>query len=653
MAKLSLRTPLTYLLLGVFWAFFCLGYFSRFPLPGFLSKVFLLSLTFLLLLASAGYGYRIVRWTLPSNITDLEALLFSVGSGLGLICLLMMAAGVAGLWTRPGALVILTGGLLLAWPSQRKGKWIHLRSWASAPWIPSFLLAVAILVGWGIVFAPVTYYDSLVYHLRLPQLYVQAKHWVGFPELIYSAFPQNMEMLWTWCLLLAGDPLANGLGWGMALVGVAAVYAYGKRFFSMEVAHWSAALLLTMPSYLLLSSGGYVDVGLAVFIFLSYYAISLWVSDSCDKSLWMAGGLAGMAMGVKYTAAIPFAIGGLMILWQCRSQGLRKMLRAEAIFLAMGLAAFSPWLVKNAHFVGNPVFPFLHEWKTAKLDPWTGQAAAGYFRGLTEYAPRSGGSLFKLLWDIATQGLDFGGGMDVLGDLGWAPLFVFLPAIALVPRWKGWTRLLLAYCAFYFMAWGTTRPVLRFLLPVAPMLALLSAEAYATIQKDRPPIIRWAAGGILCLLLFSSVFQFYEVADTLSLWRVPFGVQSRSEYLAQKLNYFQAASFVNTLPENSLTYVIGDQRGYYYNKPAIVTPVFNENPLTRWANQSDGPKALAALLRQKGITHLLINHTEFDRLDQTYHLFPFTDRGRSNWILLQSRIGRILYRDASCEVLAL
>ncbi len=68
------------------------------------------------------------------------------------------------------------------------------------------------------------------------------------------------------------------------------------------------------------------------------------------------------------------------------------------------------------------------------LNPWVGEAAAGYFRGLTEYAPRSGWHLLGLLWDVAVHGLDLGGGMDVLGDLGWAPLFAFLPAVWLVQK---------------------------------------------------------------------------------------------------------------------------------------------------------------------------------------------------------------------------
>src|ERR1019366_6290542 len=112
---------------------------------------------------------------------------------------------------------------------------------------------------------------SLVYHFPLPQAYLQAGHWIGRPELIYSAFPQTMEMIWSLGMLIAGDSFSNLLGWAVAVLGVLAVYTYAHRFFGRRTAAWAAALLATMPTYLLLSSGGYIDVGLTVFSFASFY----------------------------------------------------------------------------------------------------------------------------------------------------------------------------------------------------------------------------------------------------------------------------------------------------------------------------------------------------------------------------------------------
>jgi hypothetical protein len=132
------------------------------------------------------------------------------------------------------------------------------------------------------------------------------------------------------------------------------------------------------------------------------------------------------------------------------------------------------------------------------------------------------------------------------------------------------------------------------------------------------------------------------------------GLESRDHYLTRKLNYYAAAQFVNTLPDSSLVFVMGDQRGYYYyNRRVIVSPVFNQNPLVAWANEASSPQDLAARLKSRHITHILINRSEWMRLEKSYNLFPFSVTGRQNWERFLSALTRPLYHDAHCDVLAL
>jgi len=130
-------------------------------------------------------------------------------------------------------------------------------------------------------------------------------------------------------------------------------------------------------------------------------------------------------------------------------------------------------------------------------------------------------------------------------------------------------------------------------------------------------------------------------------------LETRSQYLSEKLNYIDAASFLNSLPEGSLTYVVGDQRSYYYNKPVLVTPAFSQNPLALWANEAASPEDLNQQLKARGITHLLVNNSEFKRLDIAYHIFPFTLKGQANWDALRTREAKRIYRDNHCEVFLL
>ena len=175
-----------------------------------------------------------------------------------------------------------------------------------------------------------------------------------------------------------------------------------------------------------------------MFSFLSFYALCLWAGNSRGQWIYSRsrGFFAGCAIGCKYTGAIPLAIGLLFLWMKHRAEPLSRLLRSELIYAATALFVFSPWLLKNIIYFGNPVFPFFYSWSIKRVESMDREGAAGIFSRFNGIStPRSAdGILLTLIWDTAVHGLDFGGGMDVLGDLGWAPLFAFLPAVWLARK---------------------------------------------------------------------------------------------------------------------------------------------------------------------------------------------------------------------------
>jgi len=282
------------------------------------------------------------------------------------------------------------------------------------------------------------------------------------------------------------------------------------------------------------------------------------------------------------------------------------------------------------------------------------EAAAGYFRGVAEYTPRSLGSLLRLPWDIAFRSVRFGRGMDILGDYGWAPFVFLIPCLPFCRKsLPPIARVMIAFVALFFAPWAFTRPVLRFLLPLAPVLSILSAAAWTRTIQKRSRLAQRLATGMLVILISCGFGFFFLVEGIIQPFPAALGIESRDHYLTRQLNYYAAARFVNGLPENSLVFIVGDQRGYYYNRRVMVSPVFNQNPLVAWANEASSVQDLAAHLKARHITHILINRTEWARLNKSYDLFPFTTIGKRNWDSLQSGLARILYHDAHCDVLAL
>jgi len=603
--------------------------------------------------SAGGYGALLTQRLWPNPSTALEGAVFSAALGYGMLSLLMVLGGVVGVWTRAGAWALLILGLLLSRPFLKLLRRFRLdQAFWTGP--PAVLIFLGALWAFLLALAPVTYYDSLVYHFAMPAAYVQAHHWLSLKTLIYPAFPQNLEMLWTFGLLLANDTVANLISLTLAVLAVAATASFARRYLMPSAGPMAALLLAAMPAFLLLSSGGYVDVGLTCYAFLSFYALCVGMDTGRPLLFMLSGALAGLTLGIKYTGAIPAAVNGLLLLFSkdhCHS-GFRRR-NALLLYSATALLVFSPWLIKNTLYVGNPVFPFFFRWGNPKLSPWVQNAAAGYFlQGLAEYHPRSLIGLLRLPWDIAVKSLPFGGGMDVLGDYGWAPFVAIIPFL-IKGRGHSWiTRRLGAYAVLSVLPWALTRPVLRFLLPVSPVLALLAAIAWTEgVQSCAPAVQSLCRVGLGALLVFGYVV-FFNITGVIGQFPVALGLQDRDDYLSRKLNYYPAARFINHLPQATGVFVLGDQRGYYYNKPVSVSPIFNLNPFVQWANASSSPQDLANRLGQEGITHVIVNRAEMKRLEP-YKAFEFSPKGRSTWDAWRANWTKTIYQDNACEVLEL
>ncbi len=459
-------------------------------------------------------------------------------------------------------------------------------------------------------------------------------------------------MLWTFGLLTGLWSMPSVIGWMLALLLLAAIDHWCRRYMNTSTGATAVVFLLLMPAFLFLSSGGYVDVGLTLYFFLSVYALCLASSEATMGPLLLAGLFAGLASGIKYTGLLSIGLGFVWILYDSRiRRTFGARLRCAFIFGAAALLIFAPWMIKNLHYFGNPVFPFLYAWGKSALNPWMKDGAQGYFRALVEYQPHSFLELPGLLWAMTVNGFQFGKGADVLGDFGWAVFIAFLPLIAWAKEKNGMLAKLGGYAFLFFVCWGMTRPVLRFLLPIAPILAILAAYGWTQGMASDQQWLRRSAYGVLSLLLLSNLLVFFQIADVFKPFQVPLGLESKETYLTEKLTYYGAASFINKNADPAAEIiVVGDQRSYYYERKVLIWTVFNQNPIVAWADHAATPSALRAELRKHGAL-LVVNSAEMQRL-AAYHALDFSSMGEKNWQGMLHEAPRV-YQDRFCDVYTL
>ncbi len=208
-----------------------------------------------------------------------ERLLLSAGLGAGTTSLTMLGLGLAGFW-RPRPLSVLffavaVLGLVrtlldVRWSRKGGAEQVPEAAVFPAPGRLGFLayaalvvIACAVLLNLMETAAPEIFYDSLVYHLALPKLYLIRGRIVPTPQNIFSGMPFGVEMLYGLALSLSDEHLAALLncsfGWGAA----AALWAWLRRRSSAESGVLGALIFCLCPVVLYSGTQCGVDLGAA------------------------------------------------------------------------------------------------------------------------------------------------------------------------------------------------------------------------------------------------------------------------------------------------------------------------------------------------------------------------------------------------------
>jgi hypothetical protein len=296
----------------------------------------------------------------PTNIAlDLAT---DAALGLGALSLATFLLGSAGWLNRPVAAGLLSVGLVafgrevvrhrnaIAANVRCPAAWWLL---AACPFPVVMLLSATVLSGvlWG---DEPHGYDVVSYHLQLPREWFELGRITTLDHNVFSFFPLNVEMQFLLAMHLRGGPwagmyLAQLVCAAMMLITAAGVFGV-LRPAGVRAASCGAVVFLAFPWTTLLGSVAYNEAGLILWSSLAAFRVLY----RADRGNWMlAGILAGLALGTKYTAAITLVAAMPAVMLPTRGAHSKHL----AMFIVVALGVASPWLVRNAVATGNPVFP--------------------------------------------------------------------------------------------------------------------------------------------------------------------------------------------------------------------------------------------------------------------------------------------------------
>ncbi len=344
----------------------------------------------LLLLAWLAAGHGFGSFLFPRREEKRSALInvTAVAAGLGGMSLLVMGLALLGWLNQPVAILLIAlGDAAFLWPLIRRRAQVPFRLralWLRMPGVHFAWLAIVPLaaVTFTAAMLPAGFlwgaeepnaYDVLEYHLQVPREWFEAGRMLPLTHNVFSFMPFNVEMHYLFAMHLMGGPwVAQFLCQMMhlAFIGltVAAVYAAVEER-GKFIAICAGLLVASTPWMPMLGSIAYNEGGLLLFGTLAIaWAMRCLPAGHVLKPVRfyaLAGAMAGLACGCKLTGVpllligIPLASGGTLVLWGILfvRLPLGKWFARHLVFVGMGLLVFSPWLIRNYAWVGNPVFP--------------------------------------------------------------------------------------------------------------------------------------------------------------------------------------------------------------------------------------------------------------------------------------------------------
>ncbi len=563
------------------------------------------------LLVVTGIGRLVLHKTGPKTFSSVENMVFAAGIGFGLLsysvfilgafqCLypsfiygLVILASITSLagWITIPKQVIAESGFKTDIPLQDKGLYI--------------LLAFFLCFGLFFVLTPAIGNDELTYHLAVPKLYIENHGFYFIPGNIFSNYPLSSEMLFLIGLVLQGDVLAKTIHFSMALFLLLSMWQFSIHYIpKMPSPVLGPLIFLSIPSVFINTHMAYNDIAMTFYSFLAFLGFMNWSVRQEKGWLVLCGVFSGLAVATKYSGLILPLLGCLGILVAARKHQ-RSPYRATIYLLTYYISAAiagSPFYIKNWLLTGNPLYPFFYDFFGGL--GWSSDQSRIYNYFL--HSLGMGRSLYDYI--LLPFNLSFKAQMHSSvfdGVLG--PIFILTLPFALgIKKLPTIIKISLGYCLFFFLFWASSAQQVRYLIPVFPLLAIISGYiAIYYYQKYKPLFIL-----LIILIVTSITYNTYHIIVDFNKVRPDrfiTGYEDKTAFLTRLIPAYPIFHHINThLPENTKIFLIYMKNlGYLCNRPYYSDSMLESYTIEKILDRSKTPEDVMAELKATGFTHIL------------------------------------------------
>lgn len=525
--------------------------------------------------------------------------------------------------------------------------------------------------------------DALTHHLYVPKLYLKAGYIQELPHIPVSYYPQLLDLLYTIPLYFKNDILPKYIHFAFALATSFLIYSYLKTKFDRKAGLAGALFFLTIPVIVKLSITVYVDLGLIFFTFAAVIYLFKWKDSGLKwRYLVVSGIFTGLAIATKYNGILTLILLTLLLPFLMPEKEKKQF---RSIFYPVGFAliallVFSPWMIKNYVWTGNPLYPIYQmkvqspeqsAEKQPNITPNDHNSTMNHFLVRKYLFQEKWWETLSIPLRIFFQGTDDN---PALFDGQLNQFLLIMPLLFLIlSRVKkqnidGEIKFLLVFSVLYILlVFLKTDMRIRYVAPIIPPLVIASVAAMCKIEeylrinigdsdiiikefKSKEIVNQIFINIIMTLIFFLTISVNIIYVKALFLQYKPLeyisGKVSRSEYIKRFLPEYELIEYFNknTHKEPKILAIFLGNRGYYFDHDVQ----FGTNPLFNAIKNSLTTKDISNQLKQDNFTHVIVG---FDLLGKWFQdnltqeeQIKIRDFFDNHMVLIKSNISYGLYQ---------
>jgi hypothetical protein len=471
--------------------------------------------------------------------------------------------------------------------------------------------------------------DALTHHLFIPKLYLLHGGIYEIFHIPFSYYPMNLDLLFLIPLAFNNDIAPKFIHFAFALITAFMIFRYLSRRTSPACAWLGALFFLTLPVIVRLSSTVYVDLGLICFFFAALLYLFDWIESGFRyKPLIISGVFCGLALGTKYNGLVGLFLLGLFVPFvyaRVRAGTRYVSLKAAAwgaLFVLVSLLVFSPWMVRNGVWTGNPVYPLYNKVfnpppPSVEKNDKAPSPRISHIQVRRELYGESWAQIALIPLRVFFQGKDD----DFRFFDGRTSPFLLILPLCLIPGFRARSRqekteiLLMLFFSLFFLlyACAQTSIRIRYFSPILPPLGVLAMLGLHNFQTRILAPVRWS-GPVKTFLVFAVITVMLGLNAAYMVERFKkdrpleylTGNMTRDEYIqAFRPEYatFQYANAHLALDAKIFGLFMGG-RGYYSDRYIA----FPDSLLYKAAKEAASGQDVAKTLTGKGFTHILMSY---------------------------------------------